>query len=114
MGARVANAAHLGALLTTPARKAVPAPMTLVSKVAHWKVQAFKDRFSAQGIASRGEDELSDFQAGLLRASPIITGTMSTPPADKKRKLKPDPEPKLKPKHKKTKAKALSGNYFYN
>ena len=79
--------------------------MTLVSKIAQWKAQAFKDRFSELGIASRGEDELSDFQAGLLRASPIVAGSVSTPPADTKRKLKPDPEPKLKPKHKKTKAK---------
>ena len=98
MGARVANAAHLGDLLSTPARKAVPAPMTLVSKIAQWKAQAFKDRFSAQGIASRGEDELSDFQAGLLRASPIVKGTMLTPADENK--------PKLEPKHNKPIAKS--------
>ena len=109
MGARVANAAHLGPLLTAPARKAVSTPITLVSKIAQWKAQAFKDRFSELGIASRGEDELSDFQAGLLRASPIVTGTMSTPPADNKRKLKPDPEPKVKLKSKNKKPKGKGG-----
>lgn len=88
MGARVANAAHLGALLTTPARKAVSAPMTLVSKIAQWKSQAFKDRFSALGISSRGKDELSDFQAGLLRASPIVSDTVSIQRPVPKRKAK--------------------------
>jgi len=71
MGARVNAANHLGSLLTALSARPAPPPSSfdhLVSEVAHWKSEAFKDSITAQVEGVVAPVELNELQQGAVAA----------------------------------------------
>ncbi|MGH7598429.1 MAG: alkaline phosphatase family protein [bacterium] len=71
MGARVANANHLGELLTLPRPRPVSAralPIRLLDQMARWQARTWKGKILEQMKVSRRQKKLSEFQQGLVAA----------------------------------------------
>jgi phospholipase C len=71
MGARVANANHLGDLLTLPRPRPTTMrslPNRLLAQMARWHVRTWKNKILEQMKASRRQKKLSEFQQGLVSA----------------------------------------------
>ncbi len=71
MGARAANANHLGDLLVLPKPRPISTrlvPNRLLNHVARWQARAWKSKILAQMKESRRQKNLSDFQQGLVEA----------------------------------------------
>jgi phospholipase C len=71
MGARVTAANHLGSLLTATSPRPAPPPSSfdhLVSEVAHWKSEAFKNSITAQVEGLVSGVELNELQQSAVAA----------------------------------------------
>jgi phospholipase C len=72
MGARVANANHLGSLLSRADPRPAPSladHQAEVDRIAEWHAQTIQKTFQASGVQAGPPPELTEFQRGLLAAS---------------------------------------------